>query len=84
MGDEPVMLDADDSQFQAMLSQLPSISGRTVEQEWREDDLVPCTPEEHAAGLRACIEHAREQGWIPQEDPGCQCFVCRMWRQTVG
>lgn len=47
---------------------------------WREDELVPVTPGEQARLLRETLAHAREQGWIPVDDLGCECLTCRLWR----
>jgi hypothetical protein len=52
--------------------------------EWDESELVPCSPEEARDGLRAAVAEAREKGWIPQEDPGCECGVCRSFRAYIG
>lgn len=67
--------------FKSMLDQINSqpIPGMV----WDEDDLEPVSPEEAAAGLRASIAEARENGWIPAEDPGCQCFTCRAFRDAT-
>lgn len=51
--------------------------------EWDESELVPCSPREMRDGLRESMRIAREKGWIPVEDPGCQCFVCRLFRKDM-
>lgn len=52
--------------------------------EWVENDFVPCSTEMASDGLRKAMQHAREQGWIPSEDPGCECLTCRMFRDYTG
>ncbi len=48
--------------------------------EWDEENFVPATPKEMRDGMRSAMAEAREKGWIPKEDPGCQCLVCRSFR----
>lgn len=72
-----------DSDFPSPLDAIQRANAGIAE-EWSEDELVPCTPEEHGRLLREAIAHARAVGWIPVEDPGCQCFICRAWRNHVG
>jgi len=51
--------------------------------EWDESEFVPATDEEMRDGLRDAMATAREKGWIPETDPGCQCLMCRMFRSYV-
>jgi hypothetical protein len=70
-------------QFKTMLEQLVQKTDSSHDPRWwDEDDFVPVSPAEAAKGLRETIAMARAEGWIPKEDPGCQCFICRAWRNA--
>lgn len=73
---------SDDPHFESMLAKLPQATASDVRWSWDEDDFVPVSREEFNRGLRETVALAREQGWIPKEDPGCECFTCSAWRRT--
>lgn len=71
------------NEFASPLNAIASRANARIAEAWIEDELVACTPEEHGRLLREAIRHARAEGWIPAEDPGCQCLTCRLWRKHV-
>lgn len=79
---EIVTLDVDNGAFETLLAALPLSDGETYH--WAEDDLHPVTAEESRTLLTESVAEAHERGWIPQEDPGCGCLTCRLFREAIG
>lgn len=75
------MSDPDESQFPSPLSALPRGDAAT-RYTWMEDKLIPISQEEFTQRLRETMAMAREKGWIPAKDPGCQCLTCRQFRKV--
>lgn len=72
---------SDESQFESMLSKISVTASHSLREAWQ-DDYVPVSREEFDRGLRETVAMARERGWIPKDDPGCECLTCRLWRDA--
>lgn len=74
------------TEFENLLAQLPQVPERDeTKYFWLEDaeNLTPATDAEMRDGLNAAMAEAREKGWIPKDDPGCECLTCRSFRSYL-